>query len=1746
MLKMGLPVGAVKNALQRDGKDPSIMDLDPDKSVKSQLGGGAAEDDGPPLKEDPEYEKYFKMLKMGLPMGAVKNALQRDGKDPSIMDLDPEKSIKSQMGGGGEPEPKDEGPPLKEDPDYQKYFKMLKMGLPIGAVQNAMQRDGKDPSIMDLDPEKSVAYQIAMKNRKASGGKGGKGGPPKKKKKKVRRKKIYWTPLDPSKVIDGTLWSMVKGELDMEKLSYDRAEFDSLFTESTDPADKKKKAGAKQQSSNKKKKKEQVQVIDGKRSMNGGIVLARLKMSYERIAEMVNEMDAGAFDGTQLKALKEFLPTDEERTSLQGFLQGGDVNDLPECEKYMVAMKEVKDPDKKFDAMLFKEQFDVRLEELMDGIGIVRTACVQVRDSTRLRKLMAMILLLVNQINTGGDGNLAQGFNVEALLKLGEAKAFDKKTSVLHYLAKLVRQNDEALLKFTDDIDQVPEAENVILDGLAGDVKNIKSELDKVAETALLEADRLENEGALVPLESPSGKEEMDAENKKDTPAADEEKKEESKEDEAKDGEKEEGQKEGKEEERKDGEKEEGKEVETKDGEKEETKEVETKEGEELKKDEEKDKEEEKDKDDDKDDEKEESGICKDFMDFPEGRTKMERFTLWAQAKVEKTVASLETLKETYKRVLAYFGEDEKMPSNEFFGTLQKFVVEFEAAAEYVEKIEKAKLKEKLKKAAKRAATIKALGNGGNGKDGEEKKDGQDGGVAGSDSNGKDGKGGKATSEDAPSKGGLAAMAAAAAAAKNQGEKPSLGGIAAMAAAAAANKAKKTPGENGEGPPGPGGIAAMAAAAAATKKAKPAAPGIGGIAAAAAAAAAAKNKANDAPGPGGIAAMAAAAAAKKSKPAAPGIGGIAAMAAAAAAAKNKSNDAPGPGGIAAAAAAAAAAKNKSNDAPGPGGIAAAAAAAAAAKNKSNGAPGPGGIAAAAAAAAAAKKAKPAAPGMGGIAAMAAAAAAAKNKSNDAPGPGGIAAMAAAAAAAKNKSNDAPGPGGIAAAAAAAAAAKNKANDAPGPGGIAAAAAAAAAAKKAKPAAPGMGGIAAMAAAAAAAKNETKITSEPVGIAGAAAAAARARTPPSQTEGNEPPAGGIAAMAAAAARKKKTTPAPPPGGIAAMAAAAAQKRQRPAEANPTESEENELPAGGIAAMAAAAARKRQTTPAPPPGGIAAMAAAAARDRSAADTTPPKKHKQSNQEASSGDVNMRDVEERQPQHTRNDDSDSESESSRKSMDSNSSARKRQAAEVADSGGIAALAAAAARKRQAVVRRSSDGTSETPSVAGNEEGDDGTNNIPRNGRIPSTVSTPTRSNRDVSDIMESPSSKASESSWSVVESPHGVARKTKLARSNPTLKRTEGNVSEMESPRQPAGGPRKSVSRSNADRNSIAMMASAASLSLTSSPDKSSITRSDHDPQTPRHIASTSDNDQTMKQLDEREKRNSDGSSLSSLERAKSFPLVISPTPDESPDSPQGKNVLSNYFNQFGKKLESEISSDKKTIVSVDLATQSSHTSDPLGHDDRSTAGQSQQQEERKSWFAKSMFRGLNDEKVRSEDDAGLRPGSPTIIEETDEIDRTPEPPEAVNINPNQSNVSDKSINIVDKTPPMAPEEAVAKNPSGPPVPPNLETGTHQEENGFQKFFRRLSGRDNDSQSQSRSVRGNESRQSLQNSLSSLPESTTIISSSVVVSPRVQVHVSQVQVSPKAPVSPGTPQSQPRNENVLEGMLRRMSVGKSPDSA
>jgi hypothetical protein len=74
------------------------------------------------------------------------------------------------------------------------------------------------------------------------------------------------------------------------------------------------------------------------------------------------------------------------------------------------------------------------------------------------------------------------------------------------------------------------------------------------------------------------------------------------------------------------------------------------------------------------------------------GRTPMERFSRYADSRIDDALAYCQAVKDKFSRLLDYFGEDRNKASNEFFGILNKFLVEFKSAMEQVEKEEKEKV----------------------------------------------------------------------------------------------------------------------------------------------------------------------------------------------------------------------------------------------------------------------------------------------------------------------------------------------------------------------------------------------------------------------------------------------------------------------------------------------------------------------------------------------------------------------------------------------------------------------------------------------------------------------------------------------------------------------------------------------------------------------------------------------------------------------------------------------------------------------------------------------------------------------------------------------------------------------------------------------------------------------------------------------------------------------------------------------
>ena len=100
-------------------------------------------------KDDPQYALYFKKLRIGRPLIAVKKEVTAAGLDPEILDKDPES-----LSPLASPPPSTAvGVKLKDDPQYAEFFKKRRIGISAMAVKDLMKKAGLDPEILDKDPE---------------------------------------------------------------------------------------------------------------------------------------------------------------------------------------------------------------------------------------------------------------------------------------------------------------------------------------------------------------------------------------------------------------------------------------------------------------------------------------------------------------------------------------------------------------------------------------------------------------------------------------------------------------------------------------------------------------------------------------------------------------------------------------------------------------------------------------------------------------------------------------------------------------------------------------------------------------------------------------------------------------------------------------------------------------------------------------------------------------------------------------------------------------------------------------------------------------------------------------------------------------------------------------------------------------------------------------------------------------------------------------------------------------------------------------------------------------------------------------------------------------------------------------------------------------------------------------------------------------------------------------------------------
>jgi hypothetical protein len=395
------------------------------------------------------------MKKSGVPIPGVEQAMKDAGVAISYLNKDPNDLVPINLPKTGTLVA------ASEHPLYSKFFTMLKYGTPIPAIKNKMEVEGLDSSIIDKGPSEliplDVQKPVTTKATKSTI------------KQALRKKKIHWKPLDASKVGKDSLWADKDEDIEL-----DEDEFNRLFVESCE--------NKKSPNNKAKVEKKKVSVIDAKRAQNGSISLARIKMQCERhethqkIREHIENMVDEPFTSEQLQSLLEFLPTPEEVMLLKNFK--GDFEHLGPAEKYMIAMSDFTSAASRIDCMIYKQQFRSRVQECKDTLAKIESACDDVKGSEKLKKVLRYILRVGNKLNDGEE-ELA-GFSVESLLKLQTAKAFDKNTTVLEYIIRVIFKsgNDQGCLQFPDELSHVSEASKLMMENVLVEAHQLRVGLD--------------------------------------------------------------------------------------------------------------------------------------------------------------------------------------------------------------------------------------------------------------------------------------------------------------------------------------------------------------------------------------------------------------------------------------------------------------------------------------------------------------------------------------------------------------------------------------------------------------------------------------------------------------------------------------------------------------------------------------------------------------------------------------------------------------------------------------------------------------------------------------------------------------------------------------------------------------------------------------------------------------------------------------------------------------------------------------------------------------------------------------------------------------------------------------------------------------------------------------------------------------------------------------------------------------------
>ncbi|ETE64899.1 Protein diaphanous-like 2, partial [Ophiophagus hannah] len=190
-------------------------------------------------------------------------------------------------------------------------------------------------------------------------------------------------------------------------------------------------------------------------------------MPYEEIKHIILEVDEAKLSEALIQNLVKNLPEQKELNALAELKN--EYEDLCESEQFGVVMSSVKLLQPRLNGILFKLTFEEHINNIKPGIMAVTIACEELKKSESFTRLLELVLMIGNYMNSGSRNAQSLGFNISFLCKIRDTKSTDQKTTLLHFLADICEEKYQDILKFPDELEHVESASK----GVAADEKKM-------------------------------------------------------------------------------------------------------------------------------------------------------------------------------------------------------------------------------------------------------------------------------------------------------------------------------------------------------------------------------------------------------------------------------------------------------------------------------------------------------------------------------------------------------------------------------------------------------------------------------------------------------------------------------------------------------------------------------------------------------------------------------------------------------------------------------------------------------------------------------------------------------------------------------------------------------------------------------------------------------------------------------------------------------------------------------------------------------------------------------------------------------------------------------------------------------------------------------------------------------------------------------------------------------------------------